>query len=416
MHDSFVLVVLFVGMSVFVAHLFAVVFEKTRIPDVLFLMLVGIIFGPALGFLSQNSFGYTGKFLTMVALILILFEGGIDLKIGELRRILWVSLFMTFGTFLLTVVAVTLIMHHFGGFDWVIGVIVGSALGGMSPAVVIPVVRMLKLRGSSRTLLFVESAVADVLSLVVSAGIVEAYKAKATLLPSAIALQLSLSFLISLLVGMIVAAVWSSALRKIREFPNTIFTTFGVVFIVYSVAELLGGSGAAASFVFGVLLANFRDISHEYRHLFSGVFSFDTPSEVEKSFYGEVIFLLKAFFFFYLGVSFNYVSEEVLILSFMIVFAMIVLRFFFIAFGASSHIIRRDAVIMSVLIPKGLPAVVAGSLLYESGFPYAGVVQDIIYMSVVLSILLSSVLLFIVNRENAFSVISRVFWRFRCEK
>ena len=100
----------------------------------------------------------------------------------------------------------------------------------------------------------------------------------------------------------------------------------------------------------------------------------------------------------------------------MIIFAMMVLRFFFIAFGASSHIIRRDAVIMSVLIPKGLPAVVAGSLLYESGFPHAGVVQDIIYMSVVLSILLSSVLLFIVNRENAFSVISRMFWRFRCEK
>ncbi len=416
MHDSSILVILFVGMSVFVAHLFAVVFEITRIPDVLFLMLMGIVFGPILGLLSQESFGYTGKFLTMIALILILFEGGIDLKIGELRRVLWISMFMTFGTFLLTVAAVMLILHWYGGFDWVTGIIVGSALGGMSPAVVIPVVRMLKLRGSSRTLMFIESAVADVLSLVVSAGIVEAYKSGVSLLPSSIAFQLLLSFLISILIGVIGAAVWSSALRKIREFPNTIFTTFGVVFVVYSVAEILGGSGPAAAFVFGVLLANFKDISREYKHLFSGVFSFDSPSEVEKSFYGEIIFLLKAFFFFYLGVSFNYVSREVLFLSFIVVSVIVVLRFFFIALGASSHIIKRDAVIISVLIPKGLPAVVAGSLLYESGFPHAVIMQDIIYMSVVLSILLSSILVFVVNRESVFSIVSRMFWRFRCER
>lgn len=38
--------VVVVGMIVFLAHLFAVGFEKTRIPDVLPLVILGVLFGP----------------------------------------------------------------------------------------------------------------------------------------------------------------------------------------------------------------------------------------------------------------------------------------------------------------------------------------------------------------------------------
>ncbi len=65
-----------VGLIIFAAHFFTALFEKTRVPDVLPLIILGILIGPVLGVLSPDDFGYVGPLLSAIALILMLFEGG----------------------------------------------------------------------------------------------------------------------------------------------------------------------------------------------------------------------------------------------------------------------------------------------------------------------------------------------------
>jgi len=79
------LTVLLAGLFVFLAHILEVVFEKTRIPDILLLMLLGVIVGPVLGLVSvQEHFGKVGEFLSVVTLLVILFESGLTLPLKTL--------------------------------------------------------------------------------------------------------------------------------------------------------------------------------------------------------------------------------------------------------------------------------------------------------------------------------------------
>ena len=79
------LVLVFIGLLVFLAHLFVALFERTRVPDVLYLILIGVIVGPVLGIVSPEDFGKVGGVFTTVALVVILFEAGLELSVESLR-------------------------------------------------------------------------------------------------------------------------------------------------------------------------------------------------------------------------------------------------------------------------------------------------------------------------------------------
>ena len=58
--DTVAQIIAFVGLLVFAAHLFTGIFSKTRIPDVLLLIAIGIVVGPLLGLVSPDQFGSVG--------------------------------------------------------------------------------------------------------------------------------------------------------------------------------------------------------------------------------------------------------------------------------------------------------------------------------------------------------------------
>ena len=83
--QDFASIIAFVGILIFVAHLFTSIFSRTRIPDVLLLIIIGIVVGPILGLASNSQFGIVGPVFTTVTLIIILFESGLTLKLRTLR-------------------------------------------------------------------------------------------------------------------------------------------------------------------------------------------------------------------------------------------------------------------------------------------------------------------------------------------
>jgi cell volume regulation protein A len=84
------LIVLFVGILIFLGHLFESIFDLFKIPDLLLLMLIGLISGPILGLVSLDQFGVVGPIFAIITLIIILFEGGLNLRFeviaGSLAR------------------------------------------------------------------------------------------------------------------------------------------------------------------------------------------------------------------------------------------------------------------------------------------------------------------------------------------
>jgi len=76
--------ILVIGLLVFFAHFLSLQFSKTNIPDVLVLMLLGILLGPVLGVVTPQDFGKVGSLIATIALVVILFESGTSLNLNVL--------------------------------------------------------------------------------------------------------------------------------------------------------------------------------------------------------------------------------------------------------------------------------------------------------------------------------------------
>ncbi|NOQ17940.1 MAG: sodium:proton exchanger, partial [Dehalococcoidales bacterium] len=120
------LIIAVVGGLIFLAHLFLHIFNRTRVPDVLLLIVVGIILGPASNLVPIESFGLVGPILVTVTLVVILFEGGIALKLSALKSALSKAVKLAVTSFFLTMIVVGVTAHLLLSLEWIPSLIIGS--------------------------------------------------------------------------------------------------------------------------------------------------------------------------------------------------------------------------------------------------------------------------------------------------
>ncbi len=392
-------VILSVGLLVFFGHFLAGFFERTKVPDVLILMLAGILLGPVFHVVTPADFGKVGPVFTTLALIIILFEGGIHLNIRHLGSAAAETLTISLGTFVVTVLLLSHLADLLLPVDFMTALLVGTILGGTSSAVVVPLIRVLKLSERPSTVLFLESALTDVLVIVLVLGLLQGLTAGAGggLAGDELAIDVVKSFVIAGLVGVGGAFIWSAVLDRIREFPNTVFTTIAYVFILFGLTELWGYSGAIAALAFGIAVANLPNIPGRF---LGKIFSFRLAAfaEHERSFFAEAVFLVKTFFFVFLGVSMTFSDWRAVAIGLGLGLAAFAARAPVIRLLGASTMSRRDAGLMTALVPKGLAAAVLASLPAQAGLPNSGIIQPTVYAAVFFSIVTCAVLVFLLER------------------
>src|SRR5262245_56638831 len=165
--------ILIFGLIFFLGHFFTILFKKTWIPDILLLMILGIVLGSVLHLVSPVDFGKVGTVMSTVTLIIILFECGTTLKVNALMESIGSTFVLTVASFLVTAGA-TMAIALFGfGMEQRAALLLGVAIGGTSAAVVIPMIHELHLRKNVATLLAIEAALSDVLCIVIFFAIIE---------------------------------------------------------------------------------------------------------------------------------------------------------------------------------------------------------------------------------------------------
>ena len=97
------------GLLIFCAHLFNAWFSKGRVPDVLLLMLIGILIGPVAGWVRPEHLEGTGAVFASLTLLFILFDSGIDMRLDTIRKYWSGVVQVTFSSFLLAMAAVTIV-------------------------------------------------------------------------------------------------------------------------------------------------------------------------------------------------------------------------------------------------------------------------------------------------------------------
>jgi len=401
------LIIAVVGIIIFLAHLFTGLFNRIMVPDVIFLIVLGICLGPILGILPPSLFIEIGPIFATITLIIILLECGFTLKLSTLRTVVPGAMALALVIFPLSMAIITGLALWLTDLELLPALILGAIIGSTSEAIVIPLVRQLKIEEKSQALLSVESTVTAVLSIIFALTLIDTYQLGQFQVLD-VAGSLIASFLVAIGLGVAGAFIWSLFLNRIRHVKNTMFTTAACVFVIFGVVELLGFNGPIAALAFGITLGNLKPMPFPFfkkgLRLESGGLT-----EVEKAFFGEIAFLLKTFFFIYLGISLEMISTELMILAAVFTVIIFLLRLVAVRLTVGGTAPAKDASFIAVMAPRGLTAIVLVAIVCQQEILGGELIKSLTYGVVLFSVVLTSLLVLLSDKTRLSDGLSYLF-------
>ena len=400
------LVIAIIGLLIFAAHLFTEIFSRKRIPDVLLLMVIGLVIGPVFNWVKPQDLGSVASVFTTITLVIILFESGTELNFNTLLNSITGTMKLTTINFFITMIMVAALGMLIEKFDILTSLMLGAILGGTSSAVVIPMVSQLKISQKGGTILILESAFSDVLCIVFAWAFLEALQSGALNVGQTLGDIIS-SFILASIIGLVAAVFWSYILDKVRHVKNSILTTPAFVFIVYGINEWLGFSGAIAALAFGIGMAN-MDYLYKHGLIIQRVFKTQPAmlNDTEKQLFSEVVFLLKTFFFIYIGISIKLERFWPILIGFIVSVVLFAMRILIVRLSFHKEddpLPVSDKVFMSGIVPKGLAAAVLATIPVQRGIAGGETIQNIVFAVILFTILFTSILVPVLEKENAIS-------------
>jgi cell volume regulation protein A len=197
--------------------------------------------------------------IVTVALVVILFDGGMHIGLERLRAALGtVALVGVLGTFL-TVAATALATHLLFDFGWYVSLLVGTAVAPTDPAVVFSVLGKREVAEPAGTILEGESGANDPVGIALMASLVAAGGVSAGALGHVVG-EFSLEMSVGLVVGVIGARALLWFMRRVPLPSEGLYSlrTLASALLLSGVATIAHGSGFLAVFVAGLLLGDER--------------------------------------------------------------------------------------------------------------------------------------------------------------
>ncbi|MEM4292997.1 MAG: cation:proton antiporter [Thermoplasmata archaeon] len=361
------------GAIIVVGFLGAMLFQRLKIPDVLILIFLGMLIGPISFFfgwywLSIETIKPYTSYFAAVALLIILFEGGLYLNFDKVLQTIGPAFMFTVSIFVLNILVSAILFIFLLHLPFLLGIMLGAICGGTSGAIVVPLVSRLSVKEETKVILTLESVLTDVICVVVVIAILQYINMgnvdTGTSIVNA-AKQIAAAFSVAIVIGLIFGIFWLWLLKKLAGKPYAFMMTMAVLFLLYAFTETAGGNGAMAGLIFGMVLGNKEEIAR--------IFKIKTEFVLDeriKEFESEVSFFVRTFFFVYLGLMFSFTS-----ITYWVVGAILILIAGLMGVRLLTTMVLvtwkrevgSDWQIMATMFPRGLAAAVLATLPTSSG-------------------------------------------------
>ncbi len=235
-----------------------------RIPGIVLLLVTGVLLGPDVSNIVQPAVLESGLTIMVgFAVAVILFEGGMNLRIDRIRResrTIW--LLLTLGA-LVSAIGGTLAAKTFLDWDWKISALFGTLVIVTGPTVVTPLLRRIKVRHSVGTVLEAEGVFLDAIGAIVAVVALEVALSTTGESFSEGILHVVFRIGTGTLFGMVGGYTLVSLLRFRNLVPEGLENVFtlSLVFVLYFTAnELQPESGLVAVTVAGLMVGNSKTV------------------------------------------------------------------------------------------------------------------------------------------------------------
>ena len=242
---------------------------RLHLPSILLLLIAGVVVGPISGLLDPDDlFGNLLAPLVSMSVGVILFEGGLSLRIADLRQIGGsVRNLITIGvavTWLLATGAAWLVV----GLNIHLAVLLGAILVVSGPTVIIPLLHHVRPAGKISNIIRWEGILNDPIGALLAVLVFEAILAGS--LTGRVGTA-AIQFLASILVGVLVGAAAAGLLMLLLKYyllPDFLQNPFSLTIVVgaFTASNLMQPeSGFLATTMMGIVLANQKTI--DVRHI-----------------------------------------------------------------------------------------------------------------------------------------------------
>jgi len=377
-------------------------FRKTGIPDALWLILFGFAITTIFNIISPQAFAAIIPIFVVVTLIVILFEGGLHLKLGGVVKasLAGMGLAVLFFIFsVIVVVGITYLMSLVGlypGWNLWTGILLGAILGGTSSVGVIALVQFANLGEDTSNILIVESAFNDALCIVIVSTLVVYLLGTSSSVGIKSVLQgISSGFAIGIVIGVAFGFIWLYLLYKLDSNKDMksyfYFFTLAALFFIYLLTDYVGGSAVIACFIFGLIMGNTL--------LIKQLFKIERMYEVDKDLLlinSQLAFLIKSFFFVLIGMLLV-LDYKLWIYGLVLTLILLLARWLAILIiPATRKVEKSKRILLYFIYPKGLASgILAISLAATAGLdkaiPTISWFIPIVFSTIFLSILMSTI-------------------------
>ncbi len=259
MEVSPTIALLVVSILLFLSVLVSKTANRTGLPALALFLLIGMLAGSdGIGKISFDNPG-TAQFLGIIALCFILFSGGLDTKIEQIRPIAWKG--VTLSTFGVLITAVTLgaFVYWITDFSWMESFLLGSIVSSTDAAAVFAIFRSKNtgLKRNLRPTLELESGSNDPMAYFLTITSIAIIQQPETSFWTMFPLFLK-GMGLGLVMGFLIGKLMVRIINRVGLYSEGLYPvlTIAMMFFSFSLTEFIGGNGFMAIYLSGLILGN----------------------------------------------------------------------------------------------------------------------------------------------------------------
>lgn len=232
---------------------------KLGIPGLLLFLIIGMLAGSdGPGGIPFEDYALT-QFLGVVALIYILYSGGLDTRWSEVKAVTGNALSLATLGVMVTTVVVAVAARWLFYFSWLEGLLMGAIVSSTDASAVFTVLkeRALGLKGRIKPLLEFESGINDPMAVFLTIGFVTLLQ-QPDLSWTRIVPLFFQQMVLGLILGFVLGRLSLLLFNRINLAFDGLYSVLssGIAIFVYGLTAMLGGSGFLAVYLVGLILGN----------------------------------------------------------------------------------------------------------------------------------------------------------------
>jgi cell volume regulation protein A len=255
----FGIVILLIAVALLVAVLSNRLSERIHVPAPALFLVVAAIASDQFPVLSSFPLRIDERIVT-VALILILFDGGMQIGWRRFREVVGIALWLGVLGTVLTAAAVGALAHALFGFAWLPALLLGTALAPTDPAMVFSVLGNREVSGRSGTILKGEAGANDPVGIALMVALLGATGAGGLQAVGSGVLTFVVQMAVGAAVGVVGGYLLMLFMRRV-PLPNEALypvRTVACALVIYGAAAAAHGSGFLAVLLAGILVGDER--------------------------------------------------------------------------------------------------------------------------------------------------------------